>query len=411
MIEHIAAGYLGLLLLALVAAVVTEKIWNIPYIIALVIIGAFVGLSGIGPSTTELGFSRELVFFVLLPPLLFFGGLHMQIETLLRHLWPIFLFSVVGVVLSTAVIGSLLYFFSSIANVFVALLLGAILSPTDPVSVLSLFKKIGVSEDLKHLVEGEALFNDGTAVVLFMIILEHVQGYSNAGVIYTILSFLLVTGGGILLGLVLGYLTWLFLKNMDSPVIETTACLTLALGSYWLGEYIHVSGVITTVTSGLLIGNYGKKLSMSTTTSQVARSFFEVIDFLINSVLFVLLGLELQEISNAGMGLSGTMVILIVVTGASMLVSRAAAVYPMYFALNLVGRRRPGEWAHILFWGGLRGSIPAALLLGLPTDGPIAAYRTSLLIAGFSAIMFSLVVQGLTIKPLVELLKLGDQVK
>jgi CPA1 family monovalent cation:H+ antiporter len=279
------------------------------------------------------------------------------------------------------------------------------LSPTDPVSVLGLFKELGVGEDLRTVVEGESLFNDGTGVVIFTILLDLATRGGDFRVPDAVVEFLRVSGGGLLMGAALGYLTYLFIRHMDDPMVETAACFCLAMGSFWLAEHVfHFSGVIATVVSGLFIGNYGRHLSMSREVTIAVENFFEVVDFLINSVIFILIGLEIRPVLAGGdwaehLPLVGAAI-------AAFVVARAVTVYPVFHALNLVGRRRPRAWAHVLFWGGLRGSIPIALILGLDRDVPF--YR-EFLVAGFAVVLFSLVVQGLTVGPLLRLLGLGGE--
>jgi CPA1 family monovalent cation:H+ antiporter len=172
--------------------------------------------------------------------------------------------------------------------------------------------------------------------------------------------------------------------------------LVLAYGSFWLGEGMRLSGVIGTVMAGLMIGNYGRRLSMSEKTTQTVEIFFESIGFLINSLLFILIGLELREVPGNIMWMTAFVAI------AAMLIGCAAVSYSFYWLLNQVGTQRPKKWKHILFWGGLRGSIPIALLLQLPNEGVLVTWRPVLLVAGFGCVFFSLVVQGLTMKPLMR---------
>jgi CPA1 family monovalent cation:H+ antiporter len=403
-IEDVAGIYIELLLVAILIAVISNRFSGLPYTIALVIVGLVVGVTRIVPGPEQLGFSRELIFFVFLPPLLFQGALHLEFNRLLKHFWPIFTFAIVGVAVSTAVIGGVFSLVGGMTSVLVALLFGSMISPTDPVSVLALFKKAGVSADLKHVVEGESLFNDGTSIVLFTIILDMIVKGGEASVGGAALAFVKVSGGGLILGIGLGYVAWLFLKQFDDPVLETTACLVLAMGSFYLAEKLHLSGVIATVAAGLLIGNHGRRLSMSPKVTQMVEGTFEVTDFLVNSVLFLMIGLEMQVVGMdewveylplVGAGILG------------LLLARALVVYPFWHLLNLTGTKRPGKWAHVLFWGGLRGSIPIALLLGIMRDSRFPEeYKKPLLVAGFGVVLFSLVVQGLTFMPLLKLLGL-----
>ncbi len=404
-IEHVAGIYLELLLVAILIAVVSNRFSGLPYTIALVIVGLFIGITRIVPAPEQLGFSRELIFFVFLPPLLFQGALHLELNRLMKHFWPIFIFSIVGVAVSTVVIGGVFSVVGGMTSILVALLFGSMMSPTDPVSVLALFKTAGVSPDLKHVVEGESLFNDGTSIVLFTIILQMILTGGDASVGEAAFAFVKVSGGGLILGVGLGYIAWWFLKQFDDPVLETTVCLVLAVGSFYLAEKLHLSGVIATVSAGLLIGNHGRHLSMSPRVYQMVEGTFEVTDFLVNSVLFLMIGLEMQVVGMddwvAQLPLVGAGIL-------GLLLARALVVYPFWYLMNLKGTKRPGRWAHVLFWGGLRGSIPIALLLGIMSDPAFPEeFKKPLLVAGFGVVLFSLVVQGLTFMPLLNLLGLS----
>ena len=404
-IEHSVGIYLGLLLLACGVGIITKYLAHLPYTIALVLVGLVISFFHLGPEITETGFSRELIFFVLLPPLLFQGALHLKLERLLNHFWPIMIFAILGVLLSTLLIGGVCYWLGGFESLLIALLFGAMLSPTDPVSVLAIFKTMNVPPGLRYLIEGESLFNDGTGIVIFTIILDIIIGGGEFHTIGAIGEFFKVSLGGGVIGFILGYIAFQILKKLDDHLLENAICLVLAFGTFWVAEFFHVSGVIATVMAGLLIGNYGRKFSMSKKTVDTVETFFESIDFLINSLLFILIGIELQTVS-----LSDFSTNLWTLTAAvlAMLISRALVVYSLYWSTNLVGRVRPNAWSHILFWGGLRGSIPIALMLGLPHNPLIDTYRTQILVAGFGVVLFSLVIQGLTMKPLLSFLKVSE---
>jgi monovalent cation:H+ antiporter, CPA1 family len=399
MIEHAVGIYIGLLLLSCVIAIATKMVTHLPYTIFLTLVGLGIGVLGIGPEIEATGFSHDLIFFVFLPPLLFQGAFHMNLNSLLKQFWPVVCFAVPGVIVSTLLVGGVVGWLGGISSMMVAILFGALISPTDPVSVLSLFKEVGAPEDLKTIVEGESLFNDATGVVLFTILLKALlegQGFRFGQAAY---EFVKVSVGGLLLGALLGWIVFKVMRHIEDHLLENALCLVLAYGSFWLAEVMHLSGVIGTVMAGLMIGNYGRRLSMSEKTTQTVEIFFESIGFLINSLLFILIGLELREVPGNIMWMT------VFVAIAAMLIGRAAVSYSFYWLLNQVGTRRPKKWKHILFWGGLRGSIPIALLLQLPNEGVLVPWRPVLLVAGFGCVFFSLVVQGITMKPLMR--KLG----
>jgi len=399
MIEHAVGIYIGLLLLACLVAIVSKMVTHLPYTIFLTLVGLLIGVLGIGPEIEKTGFGYHLIFFVFLPPLLFQGAFHMNLNSLLEQFWPIVCLAVPGVIVSTLLVGGLVGWLGGISSMMVAILFGALISPTDPVSVLSLFKEVGAPEDLKTIVEGESLFNDATGVVLYTILLKALLSGQEFGFGQAAYEFVKVSVGGLLLGAVLGWIVFKIMRHIEDHLLENALCLVLAYGSFWLAEVMHLSGVIGTVIAGLMIGNYGRRLSMSVKTTNTVEIFFESIGFLINSLLFVLIGLELREVP------ANIMWMTVFVAIAAMLIARAAVSYSFYWLLNQVGTKRPKRWNHILFWGGLRGSIPIALLLNLPNEGLLVTWRPVLLLAGFGCVFFSLVVQGITMKPL--MLKLG----
>lgn len=401
MIEHAVGIYIGLLLLSCVIAIASKMVTQLPYTIFLTLVGLGIGVLGIGPEIEETGFGHDLIFFVFLPPLLFQGAFHMNLNSLLKQFWPVVCFAVPGVIVSTLLVGGVVGWLGGISSMMVAILFGALISPTDPVSVLSLFKKVGAPEDLKTIVEGESLFNDATGVVLFTILLKALlegQGFGFGQAVY---EFVKVSLGGLLLGAVLGWIVFKIMRHIEDHLLENALCLVLAYGSFWLAEGMHLSGVIGTVMAGLMIGNYGRRLSMSEKTTKTVEIFFESIGFLINSLLFILIGLELREVP------ANIMWMTVFVAIAAMMIGRAAVSYSFYWLLNQVGTKRPKKWKHILFWGGLRGSIPIALLLQLPNEGVLETWRPVLLVAGFSCVFFSLVVQGITMGPLMRRLGIG----
>ncbi|MFQ5690435.1 MAG: Na+/H+ antiporter [Gemmatimonadota bacterium] len=401
------APIVELLLIAVAVAVATKYV-RLPYTVALVLVGVTLGAL---VRVESLQLSRELILFIFLPPLLFEGCLNMDLSLLVRNWRRVFLLAVPGTLASALLIGFGAYHLFSWLGaplpIELALLLGVMLSPTDPISVLAIFKEQGVTRELSILVEGESVFNDGIGVVLFLLALEVAGGHSVTLADATV-EFVREVAGGALVGFSLGYLIYRLLGQIDDHLVEVVISLVLAYGVYLVAERLHMSGVIAVVVSGLIIGNYGRMFSMSPTTRISLAHFWDVASFIINSLLFLLMGLELDLGRARGFGLA------IFGAFALMIVARTIVAHGSLWLDRLLGGARlPRGWSTVVNWGGIRGSIPIALALGLPAAGLLTpGLRAQLIAVVFGAVFLSVVVQGLTMKPLLGrlgLLGLGEE--
>ncbi|MFH1173666.1 MAG: Na+/H+ antiporter [archaeon] len=384
------------LVLAMLVALIAKKM-KLQYTIVLVLAGLAVSFFDLG--ITPL--SREIIFFLFLPPLLFEGAVHLHLADLKENKSAIVLLSVLGILISVAVIGVGLWLLLGIPLLY-CLLFGAIISPTDPISVLAIFKKLGVPKKLATIVEGESLFNDGTGVVIFEIILGLVLLH-HVTIAAGILEFIKVVIGGMLIGAITGGLIFMFMKNIDDHLIEVVATIILAYGAFLLSELFHVSGVIAVVTAGLFIGNYGTKFAMSPRTRVAIVNFWELMVFVVNSLIFIMLGATIPIqgfFTHITLILAGILVVL---------VARALSVYPLASMLGMLKEKIPWNWRHVLHWGGLRGSIPIALVLGIQLlDIP---FKEEITYMTFGVVLFSLVVQGLTMPALLKRLNITTEDK
>jgi CPA1 family monovalent cation:H+ antiporter len=380
---HFAITLFILLLLVASGVSMATKWIRIPYTLLLVIIGLVISPLHFLPGVHV---SPELVLLIFLPALLFEASWNLKIESLRENLLPILVLAVPGVLVSTGIIGALLTRASGLSW-SQALLFGSMISATDPVSVLALFKKLRLPGRLTSIIEGESLLNDGTAV------------HPPAGLVRDSLQqFGLVIFGGIAVGAAIGFLASTLTSHFDDHFLEITLTTIAAYGSYLLAESVHVSPVIAVLIAGLTIGNYGRQTGMSPTTQVAVNAFWEYAAFVVNSLVFLLTGLEIQiSVLAHHLPSIGWAVV-------SILAARAASVYLLIPLLKRLTTPIPLKWRHVMFWGGLRGSLSVALVLSLPIDLP---GRQQLVVMVFGTVMFSLLGQGLTIQPLLSKLKLA----
>jgi CPA1 family monovalent cation:H+ antiporter len=381
-----------LLVVAIVVAIVVKYI-RLPYTIALVLAGVFVGLL---PEAPAFPVDPGLWLLLFLPPLLFEGTINMDLELLKRYATPVGLLALPGMLVSVALLTAAFHLLFALP-VPLAMLLAVMLSPTDPVSVLATFKEYGVARGLQTIVEGESVFNDGVAVVLFFIVLAWVGG-DAVTVAEGIVEFVKVVAGGALVGLLLGYLTHRLYSAIDDNLIEVALSIALAYGAYLVAERLEVSGVIAVVVAGLIIGNYGRIFSMSPSTRLSLTHFWEVAAFVINGLLFLAIGLTLQRGGLFAYAGEIGLVFLAIVVARGVIVYGSLGGYRF-----LSGRRLPEGWTHVINWGGLRGSIPVALALGVPLAVPQVDRLRAVTLG---AVFLSLLVQGVTLKPLLRRLGL-----
>jgi CPA1 family monovalent cation:H+ antiporter len=406
---------LQLLLLLLTAAVVGvgARYLRVPYTLALVAAGIALGFADLS-ELAEFELSADLLLFLLLPALLFEAAFHIEWEEFRRELVPILMLAVFGVLVAVSATAGLAYAalgLTGLAPGFElahAFIFAAVIAATDPISVLALFRELGVGRRLYLLVEGESLLNDGIAVVVFTIVLV-VFGISWAGkpppvldgtgeiASHALVTLVRMAIGGALIGATIGGIVSFVTRQIDDHLIEITLTMLVAYGSFLVAETIHVSGVLSTVCAGLMVGSVGATKGMSPATKNAVEDFWEYMAFLANSLIFLLVGLQLDIGQLAGT--LGAIVLGFVV----MIGARALAVYTMVPLANTISREVvPRVWRHVMVWGGLRGSLSMVLVLILPADLPGKAVLVNVV---FGVVALSLFVQGLTMRPLLR--KLG----
>ena len=402
-----------LLTLAAVFGYLNHHFLRLPTTIGLVVIALAASLAALGLDAVvpALGLGESLrttvgridfheaLMQVMLSFLLFAGALHVDLGYLASRKWAIASMASFGVLLSTALVGGAMWLvFGALGldmPILYCLLFGALIAPTDPVAVLGILKTTKVPPSLEAKIAGESLFNDGVGVVIFAILLSiALQGGDGGAVDPVAVAVLFVQEafGGVLLGLVLGGIVFWAMRRIDEYNLEIIMTLALVIGGYQIAQMLHVSGPIAMVCAGLLIGNHGSRLAMSEKTRSHLNNFWTLIDEILNAVLFLLIGLEVLLLPFSGPYLLATLLAIPIVLGA-----RFIAVSIPILTLGALGEFTKGT-IRVLTWGGLRGGISVALALSLPES----AAKEAILVTCYGVVVFSIIVQGLTIGPLVS---------
>ncbi len=398
-----------ILVLSALFSFINQKTLKLPTTISLMVAGLLLSvaiqlLHMVSPVFSDfiteelrtIDFSKFLLDF-LLSFLLFAGAMHTDLDRLAKDRWPILSFATIGVLLSTFLVGTITYYtlyaFGIPINYIYCLLFGALISPTDPIAVLSLLKKANVPKSLEVKITGESLFNDGVGVVIFLTIYqiaERGMGNVSGMEIVELLGFEIL--GGIGLGLGIGYLGWKLMKSIDHYQTEVIISLALVMGGYSLAHYLHFSGPLAMVVAGLWIGNHAKETAMSEVTLDYVTKFWEITDEVLNAVLFVLIGLELVLISFNTKYIIVGVLSAVVVLGARYF-SLALPSYLLGFKKTFTRNALP-----IMTWGGLRGGISIALALSLQPSPE----KDLIVAVTYVVVLISLLVQGLTIERLIK---------
>lgn len=327
----------------------------------------------------------------LLSFLLFAGALHVDLSQMRRFRWQIGLLAVAGTLLSTAIVGLAIWWLLPLMGLQLpligCLLFGALISPTDPIAVMGILKSAGAPRELEVVIAGESLFNDGVAVVVFTLLLGVLASGRTPTAGDALRLLLQEAGGGLLFGAVLGFVTFWLLRSIDNYQVEVLITLAAVMGGYALASHLHMSGPLAMVVTGLVIGNQGRALAMSQTTRHHLDLFWELLDEILNAVLFVLVGMEVIVIHfSHGLWLAAPLAIVVTLLARWLTVGLPVELFAPRFRL-------PRGAGHVLTWGGLRGGISVALALSLPAGG----IRDTVLAMTYCVVVFSILGQGLTI--------------
>lgn len=385
---NVETSFVLLFSIATAVAIVVRRL-RVPYTVALVVVGLLLGTLHVIPAPH---LTKELLFAIFLPGLIFEAAFNMNVREFRENMLAIGSLAVPGVVAAIALTGAI------VTSLLVALridpsfdwryglVFGATIAATDPISVVALFRRLDVGHRLVTLIEGESLLNDGTSVVLFTLILAFAGGAATTVAGFAA-RFLLSVGGGALAGFLVATVTTHLTRRIDDPLIEIALTVIAAYGSFVLAEQFHVSGVISTVVAGMVCGSYGWTHGMTSATKLAVESFWDYVAFALNSIVFLLIGFELQLPVLVG----SSAVIGVAYLGS--LLARFGVVLLVALLVRPTRERFPKGWTTMLTWGGLRGALSMVLALALPTGFP---HRDQLIAMTYGVVLLSLVLQGLT---------------
>lgn len=385
MIESSITALVILLAIAVVTAFFTRRL-QVPYVVSLALVGVAAGAFVRGG---PVHLSHEFILLILLPGLLFAGAFNLRWSHLRDNLAAVVALATAGVFLTAGLAGLLVHYALGI-SLAAAIVFGAVVAPTDPVAVIAVLRRLGVPSRLTNLIEAESLLNDGTGVVVFGIALALLSGGETFSIGTAAAQFVRLSLGGFSLGLLAGLGLSLVTRRIDDPQVEITLTVLAAYGSYVLAEQLGVSGILAVVGAGLVIGNYGRPRGMSERTQAAATSFWDAVAFLLNSVIFLLIGIDLPLTSLSGR------VGLMLAAFAIVVAARAVAVHGLLLLLRPFGRAINHRWQLLISWSGLRGAVAIALLLSLGNEAPeLAAVRS----IAYGVVLLSIAVQGATVGP------------
>lgn len=379
---------LGLLLFVSALVAILSRRLHLPYTVGLVLAGMGLSLVQV---RLQLHLSKDLIFTVFLPPLVFEAALCIRWREFKSDLPVVAVLASLGVLLAAAVTAGGMHYILD-WNWGSSIVFGVLIAATDPVSVIATFKEAGVQGRLRLLIESESLLNDGTAAVGFVAVLSVLAGaHYNIASISGVL--LLTIGGGVLIGAAVGF-GFMYLAGRTSDyLVELIFTALAAYGSFFVAEHFGCSGVLAALTAGLVVGNYRPSGSLSESGHHALETFWEFIAFVANSLIFILIGAQEAQQHFRGIWLSVLVAIALVTLG------RAVAIYPLCALFSRSRLKVDRRHQHILFWGGLRGALALALALALPDDLP---QRDAIVSISFAVVAFSVFAQGLTITPLLR---------
>ncbi|MGV4414707.1 cation:proton antiporter [Chryseobacterium sp. T1] len=348
----------------------------------------------------------EVLMGAMLNFLLFAGGIHININDLKEEFWPVVIFSTVGVVISTFIVGFGVYYLLPLVGIdmplIYCLVFGALISPTDPVAVLSILKQANVTTALKTKVAGESLFNDGMAVVVFAVLLQLAIG-TDIEITGESIGLLLLkeAGGGLLLGVLLGYSTSKLMREVDDYILSVLVTLSVVMGGYLIAHQMHISGPLTMVAAGLFMGNFNKGFKMKSVTQDYLIKFWELIDEILNAVLFLFIGFELLMIKDLQHYMIPGLIAIVVV-----LIARFISIWGPTQFMSFKTRFTP-QTVKVLVWGGIRGGVSIALAMSIPKSD----YSEIILSITYCVVVFSIIVQGLSIGKVANPKKIASEEK